>query len=283
MTPLEVAVDAARRGAHQLMKFRSGFSVREKAPKDLVTDADLASQRAIFSRLGEAFPEHALVGEEEGHNEPPRDASGAIRGDVPCWIVDPLDGTVNYVHQLQSFCVSIALWHEHQLRVAVIYDPLSDELFHAVRGGGAVLCRGDGSQPRGLRTSNCPALANALLACSFPAGVQKHDAPVVQFCDVIGRARAVRRLGSCALNLCYVAAGRLDGYWATSVHAWDMAAGALIVREAGGTITDFEGGDVNLWSPEFVAGGQPALHAELCDVLRQSLYGSPRGDADGVT
>ncbi len=265
---LAVAIEAARLGAAQLMHYRDQFSVREKAPKDLVTDADLASQQAVFARLRESFPLHAMVGEEEGQDQPPSDADGRPRSDIPCWIVDPLDGTINYVHHLQSFCVSIALAAEGHLQVGVVLDPVSEELFYATRGGGAFVSRPDGSQVRPLRVSACAQLERALLACSFPAGVRKDAIEVRQFCEVLEACQTLRRLGSCALNLCYLAAGRLDGYWAQSVKSWDMAAGALMVAEAGGLMTNFDGAPVDLWHPVFAATASEQLQQALLAKLR---------------
>ena len=218
---LEVAIAAAKAGAAELMSRRDDRVVQEKGPKDLVTDADLASQKAIRSMLLEAFDGYVFVGEEEGENEP---LESVRRGDAdapPCWVVDPLDGTVNYVHRLQSFAVSIGLYASGRMRLGVIYDPVTGELFTAIDGQGA-RCN---DQP--IQVSDCTNIGEALLACSFPAGVKRTDPEVSRFVRVLEQSRSLRRLGSCALNMCYVAAGRLDGYWATNVAAWDSAAGIV--------------------------------------------------------
>ncbi len=221
---LEIAITAARAGAVELMARRDDRVVSEKAPKDLVTDADLASQKAIRALLMDPFPDYGFVGEEEGETKPPPSVQ---RGDVdapPCWVVDPLDGTVNYVHRLQSFAVSIGLFAAGKMRLGVVYDPVVDEMFTAIDGQGARV------NDRVVRHSDCERLGEALVACSFPAGV-KADAPeVTRFTRVLERCRSLRRLGSCALNMCYVADGRLDAYWATNVSAWDSAAGTVIAR-----------------------------------------------------
>jgi myo-inositol-1(or 4)-monophosphatase len=258
---LAVAIDAAKAGAAELMSRRDSRTVREKAPKDLVTDADLASQQAIRKRLLNAFGDYAFVGEEEGENEPP---PAVLRGDSdapPCWVVDPLDGTINYVHRLQSFAVSIGLYAEGKMRLGVIYDPVTDELFTAIDGGGAA-CN---EQP--IRVSDCQQIGNSLLACSFRAGVKGDDPEVARFVRVLEQCRSLRRLGSCALNMCYVAAGRLDAYWATNVQAWDSAAGTVIAREAGAELTSFDGSDFDDWKPRFCVSGSKTIQSSMVSLL----------------
>lgn len=258
---LEVAVEAARAGAAELMSRRTDRVVQEKAPKDLVTDADLASQQAVRAVLLQAFDDYVFVGEEEGETEPP----AAVRaGDVdapPCWVVDPLDGTVNYVHRLQSFAVSIALYCEGKMRLGVIYDPVTDQMFTALDQQGA-RCN---NQP--ITASDCQCLDRALIACSFPPGVRGGDPEVTRFVRVLERCRSMRRLGSCALNMCYVAAGRLDAYWATSVAPWDCAAGTVIAREAGAQLTAYDGAPLDDWNPKFCVSATPTLHGAIVDLL----------------
>jgi myo-inositol-1(or 4)-monophosphatase len=252
-THLQVAVEAAKAGAVELMSRRAGCKVSEKAPKDLVTDADLASQQAIRGILMDAFEGFAFVGEEEGENDPPENVLRGESDAPPCWVVDPLDGTVNYVHQLQSFAVSIGLYHAGKMRLGVIYDPVTEELYTALDGRGAFL------NGEAIHTSDCTELSHALIACSFPAGVKGDSPEVARFIKVLERCRSLRRLGSCALNMCYVAAGRLDGYWATNVQAWDSAAGTVIAREAGAQLTAYNGGPLNDWRPKFCVTACPAL------------------------
>ena len=258
---LEIAVKAARAGAVELMSRRDKFVVSEKAPKDLVTDADLASQKAVRDVLESSFPGYSFVGEEEGENDPP---ASVLRGDKdapPCWVVDPLDGTVNYVHRLQSFAVSIGLYAGGKMRLGVIYDPTIDEIFTAVDGGGA-FCNG-----HPISVSGQSEISDSLVACSFPAGIKAAAPEVGQFVSVLEQCRSLRRLGSCALNMCYVASGRLDGYWATSVSAWDSAAGTVIAREAGATITACDGKPMDDWNPKFVVVGSTALHQTMLNLL----------------
>ncbi len=261
---LLVAVAAAKAGAAELMSRRDRRSVNEKAPKDLVTDADLASQRVIRTKLLEAFDRYSFVGEEAGESDPPASVLRADPDAPPCWVVDPLDGTVNYVHRLQSFAVSIGLFASGKMRLGVIYDPVCDELFTAIDGGGA-FCNG---QP--IRVSDCQTIGDALIACSFRAGIMGDDPEVTRFVRVLEKCRSLRRLGSCALNMCYVASGRLDAYWATSVQAWDAAAGTVIAREAGAVLTAYDGTEYDDWRPRFCLSGSPAMQQTMVSLLNDT-------------
>jgi len=258
---LDVAVAAAKAGAIQLMLRRDSRVVSEKAPKDLVTDADVAAQKAIRDVLETSFPDYAFVGEEEGENDPPDSVRRGEKSAPPCWVVDPLDGTVNFVHQLQNFAVSIGLYVNGKMRLGVILDPVYDELFAAIDGGGAT-CNG-----RPIRSSKCEDISDALIACSFPAGINRQSPEINRFVDVLEQCQSLRRLGSCALNMCYVAAGRLDAYWANSVQPWDSAAGTVIAREAGATLTRYDGDTFDDWNPKFCVSGTALLHSQMITVL----------------
>jgi myo-inositol-1(or 4)-monophosphatase len=257
---LYVAEQAARAGARELMARRGRPVVREKSPRDLVTDADTASQEAIREIVTRAFPEFAFVGEEDAVYRRP--AVGQAADDQPCWVVDPLDGTANYVHRLQNFAVSIALVRRGQPIVGVVYDPVYDEWFTAIRGGGSKC----GDQP--IQVSDCEQLEQALVAFSFSSNVRRDAPEVAQFLSVLEQAQAVRRLGSAALNMCYVAAGRLDGYWAPHVKPWDIAAGALIVQEAGGRLTGLGGSPFNVWDASCLTAATDPLHEQLDRAVR---------------
>lgn len=250
-----VCEDAARAGGEVLMGFRGRFQVREKAPADLVTEADLGSQEAIRKLVLGAFPEHRFVGEEDLPDE-----SKATNSEFT-WVVDPLDGTTNYVHGLESYCVSVALLRHDVVIAGAIYDPIREQCFRAALGEGA-FC----NQEK-LSVSSVQAVDQALIAASLPARVERNSKEVERFCDVMVRCQAIRRLGSAALNLCYVAAGQLDAYWATSVKKWDVAAGLLIVSEAGGVVSNLQGEALDLDRPRFVAAGQEALRIELIEIL----------------
>lgn len=251
----DAALDAARAGGAVLMEWFDRKSVREKRPKDLVTEADFASQEAIRGRLLAAFPDHGFLG-EEGQA---KDSVSGFR-----WIVDPLDGTVNYVHRLPGFAVSIALEFAGKMLLGVVYDPLAQECFTAEAGGGAFL-NGNPIQP-----SACEALRDALVAASFSANVARDSVEIARFLEVLEASQSIRRLGSAALNLCYVAMGRLDAYWTTSVQSWDIAAGALILGEAGGIVTGLDGGQLDWLQPEMVAAGRDTVHRQLVATLKKA-------------
>ena len=254
---LEVCRRAALAGGDVLLSWRDRFSTREKASRDLVTDADLASQKAIRQILLGAFPDHDFLGEETD----PDDNGRAPLNAKYRWIVDPLDGTSNYVHRLQTFAVSIALEDEGRIVLGVIHDPIAREFYHAEAGKGAYL---NGHR---LATSGCHSPAEALIAVSFSPHVPRDSVEIRRFIEGLVACQSVRRLGSAALNLAYLAAGRLDAYWATSVHNWDVAAGILLVREAGGVVTDICGGELDLDHPQFVASASVPLHEHMLRLL----------------
>lgn len=224
-TAIETVV---RAGALQMARFGGDLQIDKKGTIDLVTDADLAVERMCRGLMAERFPGHAVLAEEFGGEKTP------IGG--PCWVFDPLDGTTNYAHGLPIFCSSLALEIDGVPEVAAIFDPTRRELFTAERGVGAFL------NGRRLRVSNADTLVDALLVTGFPYDVHDRvDEVVAPFAAFLGRARAVRRLGSAALDLCYVAAGRFDGFWEGSLRPWDLAAGSLILHEAGGRVTTLDG------------------------------------------
>ena len=252
----EAACEAARRAAAVLEDWRSRFQVREKGRCDLVTDADLASQRTLHDYLHARFPDHAFLGEEEGASKtrPAPDAP-------PTWIVDPLDGTTNYVHDCPMYCVSIGLQVAGELVVGVVLDPRHNELFVAAKGQGAWL----GS--RRLQTSQTTRLEEALLATGFPPDLRGQERTLEWWRYFSLRTRSLRRTGSTALNMAYVAAGRFDGYWGFDNHAWDVAAGAVLIREAGGVVSDVDGGPFDPYKPASLASNGP-LHPILLEALR---------------
>jgi len=227
---LSTAVEAVvRAGDIQMARFGRDFRIDKKGTIDLVTEVDLAVERMFRDLIAERFPDHQVLGEEMG--------GGAAVPAGPCWVFDPIDGTTNYAHSLPIFCSSLAFEVDGQPVVAAIYDPNRRELFTAERGQGAWL----NGVP--LRVSAAATLIDSLLVTGFHYDVQKDPGAVIQlFAAFISKARAVRRLGSAALDLCYVAAGRFDGFWERRLQPWDVAAGALIVAEAGGTVTAMSGG-----------------------------------------
>jgi myo-inositol-1(or 4)-monophosphatase len=223
------AVEAVvRAGEMQMARFGQDFQVDKKGAIDLVTEVDVAVERMFRDLVAERFPDHQILAEELGG------AETAPSG--PCWVFDPIDGTTNYAHGVPIFCASLALEIDGVPELAAVYDPNRRELFTAERGRGAFL------NGRPLRVSPAEQLVDALLVTGFPYDVHARvDEIVGLFGEFVGRARAVRRLGSAAIDLCWVAAGRLDAFWENDLKPWDVAGGALIVAEAGGRVTGLDG------------------------------------------
>jgi len=248
---LEVAQEAAQRAAVVLQDWRRRFRVHTKGRFDFVTDADLASQQAIREIIGRHFPQHEFLGEE--------DKSAQARPGVhspPTWIVDPLDGTTNYLHDCPLYCISIGLQVAGELVVGVVLDPSRPEIFKAAKGQGAWL--GD----ERLSTSAVAKLEDAMLATGFPADMRDRD-DLYHYWRYFGlRTHALRRTGSTALNLAYLAAGRFDAFYAFDNHAWDVAAGVVLVREAGGVVTNVDGSPFDPFTPDSLASNG-ALHSVL--------------------
>jgi myo-inositol-1(or 4)-monophosphatase len=253
---LDAGCEAARRAAVVLEEWRHRFETREKAKFDLVTDADLASQLTIQTYLKGRFPAHGFLAEEEGaaKTRPAPDAP-------PTWIVDPIDGTTNYVHDCPLYCISIGLQVAGEMVVGVIFDPPRNEMFRAALGHGAWL------NDRRLRTSRIDRLDQALLATGFPTDPTAQGRSLDWWRYFSGRSQSLRRTGSTAINLAYVAAGRFDGYWAFDNHVWDVAGGVVLVREAGGLITNADGSPYDPYTADAVASNGP-LHSILLECLR---------------
>lgn len=248
---LEAAIEAARRGGDKLIEWKGKVDVSEKGPRDPVTQADFASQKAISEYLLGKFPDHEFLGEESSEKTLESKAGSY------CWVVDPLDGTVNYVHQLNSFSVSIALRYGNETVVGVVYDPVVGEMFSAIAGGGAQL----NGEP--ISNSRCTDIGKALVICSFSSSADRDHPEVERFLRVLGQAASIRRLGSAALNLSFVACGRADAYWATGLSCWDVAAGWLILQESGAVMKTLEGGEVDFFEPKFCAAATEELFTEM--------------------
>jgi myo-inositol-1(or 4)-monophosphatase len=256
---LDAAVEAARRGAALLESWRARFSVREKARADLVTDADQASQQAVKEYLLGRFPGHRFLGEEDSVGKTPEETRPAPDA-PPTWVVDPLDGTTNYVHDVPAYCVSVGLWAGGRPVVGAVLDPRMNELFTAAAGRGALL------NGKPMRASAVPAVRDALVATGFSANYERHLRNLEAWRAMAARAQSLRRTGSTALNLAYVAAGRFDGFWAYDNWAWDVVAGAVLVSEAGGTITTADGRPFDPFRPDVLAANGK-IHAELLSIL----------------
>jgi myo-inositol-1(or 4)-monophosphatase len=257
-TAIEAVLEAGR---IQLASFgKAGLRIDKKGAIDLVTEVDVAVERRFRALIAERFPEHAVLAEEMG-GPPPGDAARH------CWIYDPIDGTTNFAHGLPIFCASLALEIDGVIKVGAIYDPTRQELFTAERGGGAYL------NGRRLEVTRADALIDALLCTGFHYDVHGSGEKVLGlFGAFVRRARAVRRLGSAALDLAYVAAGRLDGFWEDPLKPWDVAAGALLVEEAGGVLSGMEGEPFDVRKGRIVAAN-PSLHPRLLEVIRDHRAG----------
>jgi myo-inositol-1(or 4)-monophosphatase len=262
---LATAIEAViRAGDVQLARLGGDMRVDKKGAINLVTEVDLQIEREFRAMIAERFPHHVVLGEEF-------ETSGDREATPPfCWVFDPVDGTTNYAHGLPIFCSSLGLEIDGEIAVGAIYDPTRRELFTAERGQGAWL------NGRPLRVSAADTLIDSLLVTGFHYGIQNDPEELVSlFREFIQRSRAVRRLGSAALDLCYVAAGRFDGYWESKIQPWDVAAGALIVSEAGGRVSTV-GGDAF----RSRAGSVLATNGQIHDLMLEVIVGfNARGRA----
>jgi myo-inositol-1(or 4)-monophosphatase len=251
-----LCVEAARVGGEVLDRWRGKFNAREKSPGDLVTEADFEAQQAIQQFLEQRTPGFAFLAEEA-------DASDLARlKDEYCWIVDPLDGTVNYAYGLAPYAVSIGLAHSGRIVAGAIWDPLLQEMFSAAVGEGA-FCN---EQP--IKPTACVDLDQALIGVGFAPRISRKHRQIQQFLRVLEDSRGIRRLGSAALTICYVAVGRLDAFWTETVKTWDVAAGIVIAEEAGATVSRVDGQPLDLADPKIVISATPALHERFVELLR---------------
>jgi len=258
---LNIAVKAARRAGTIITRAAMNLerlTITRKAHSDFVSEVDRAAEEAIIKILLDAYPDHSILAEESGK-------SGQVGKSEYQWIIDPLDGTTNFLHGFPKYCVSIALLYRGVLSQAVIYDPVSDELFTASRGGGAFL------NDHRIRVSKRIQLGESLIGTGFPFRDFTHmEAYLAMFKDLIPKTAGIRRPGSAALDLAYVAAGRYDGFWETGLAPWDIAAGCLLILEAGGMVSDLEGNGQYLKSGQVVAGN-PKIFVQLLQVFSPHL------------
>ena len=252
---LNIAVQAARNAGDIIIKYVNRIdqlNVTSKQRNDYVSEVDRQAEDEIIAVIRKAFPDHSILAEESGQHKGNEDFQ---------WIIDPLDGTTNFLHGFPQFAVSIALKHKGRLEQAVIYDPMRQELFTATRGSGAFL------DNRRIRVSKQNGLGGALLGTGFPYKDMQHlDRYLETFKALIVDSAGIRRPGSAALDLAYVAAGRLDGFWEIGLNSWDIAAGVLLVREAGGLVGDFDGGHDFLESGNIVAAAPKLFPAMLREI-----------------
>jgi len=264
---LTIAVKAARRAGTVITRASQdlgALKVRSKTFNDFVSEVDHAAERTIIETLQDAYPDHGFIGEESGNQNVEAEN---------VWIIDPLDGTTNFLHGFPQYCVSIALQQQGQLTQAVVYDPNRNDLFTATRGRGAFL------NDKRIRVSNRTKLQDSLITTGFPFRDFSHlDAYLAMFKDMLKKTSGVRRPGSAALDLAYVAAGWADGYWEIGLSSWDLAAGALLVHEAGGLVGDFEGNEGYLESGNIVAGN-PRIFGQLLQTLAPHLTDALKSSA----
>ncbi len=254
---LEEARFIARKAGKMLKEnIDTSADVQFKGVVDLVTDFDNRAQRMIFEYLSDRFPDHDFLGEEDLKQEKGREFR---------WIIDPLDGTTNYAHGFPIFCVSIALEREGDVLMGVVYDPMRDEMFSAVKDEGA---RIDG---KAIRVSTVDDLNKSLVATGFPYDIRESEVNNIDhFNHFLVRVQAIRRCGSAAMDLCYIACGRFDGFWELKLHPWDVAAGALVVQEAGGKVTDFKNHEFSVFGSEILATNG-LIHDQMVEVLSLDL------------
>ncbi|HXZ91377.1 MAG TPA: inositol monophosphatase family protein [Burkholderiales bacterium] len=255
---LNIAIKAARRAGAIINRAAldgAPLEVRSKNVNDFVTQVDKAAEAAAIEVIRRAYPDHAILAEESGAG------AGTAHSDYR-WIIDPLDGTTNFIHGFPQYCVSIGIEHRGALAHAVVYDPGKNELFSASKGRGAFL------NDRRLRVTRCAQLRDALVGTGFPfKELTRLDLYTRQLRTIMSSCIGVRRAGSAALDLAYVAAGRLDAFWELGLSPWDMAAGALLIKEAGGLVGDLQG-EANFLESGDITAATPKIYAQLLAALR---------------
>ena len=253
---LNFAIETARDAGQLLLeKFGRKINISKKGDINLVTEADLASESLIIERIKSHFPKHSILAEESGE--------AVVIGDGTTWkwIIDPLDGTTNFAHGYPCFCITLALEHEGEVVIGVTFDPTRNELFAAERGRGASL----NNKP--IRVSQTEELGDSLIVTGFPYDFKRREDFARHLTQFLLNSRGVRRDGSASIDMAYVACGRFDGFWEEGLNPWDMAAGVLIIEEAGGQISGYDGSKFSLYSPPIVASNG-LIHSQMLSVLR---------------
>jgi myo-inositol-1(or 4)-monophosphatase len=253
--PVNIAITAARNASKVIIRSLGRLDQREiteKQKNDFVTDVDKAAEKEIIAVIKKSYPDHKIVAEESGESEGNEDF---------VWIIDPLDGTTNYIHGVPHFCISIGFLYKKKLEHGIIFDPVRNELFIASRGSGAQL------NDRRIRVSNNSKLEKSLLGTGFPFKYPQNIPLYLRtFQEILPHAGGIRRAGSAALDLAYVAAGRFDGFWEMGLKPWDLAAGVLMIKEAGGIVSDFSGGE-NFMTTENVIAGNLKIFKLLLQII----------------
>jgi myo-inositol-1(or 4)-monophosphatase len=253
---VNIAVKAARQSGKIILSHfdrLNSVQITQKTPNDFVTEVDKKSEQAIIDVIQKVYPNHSILAEESGQ-----------QGDkqAPCWIIDPLDGTANFIHGVPHFAISIAFQDKGRIEHGVIYDPIRDELFTTSRGEGTQL------NNRRVRVSSCTKLENALIVTGFPFKDQKRMTTYLRsFQNLLPQVSDMRRIGAAALDLAYVASGRFDGYWEYGLQPWDMAAGILMLKEAGALVSDLQGTE-NYWQSGDIVTANPKLFKLLLTQLQ---------------
>jgi myo-inositol-1(or 4)-monophosphatase len=259
---LETAVEIARESGALIANFhRRHIPFETKGEFDLVTEADRTSEKLIVERLRSHFPTHAIVAEEGGGHE----CDSEYR-----WFIDPLDGTTNFAHSFPMFCVSMGLARGGEMIAGVVYDPIHDELFTAERGAGAFL------NNHRIHATTTARVSDSLASTGFPSRKRHHNINIHFYYQLAMASHGVRRTGSAALDLAFVAAGRLDFFWEFGLKSWDMAAGALLVQEAGGRISEMSGGPLSVAASDHILADNGALHEEILEMFAEIFQGKLR-------
>jgi myo-inositol-1(or 4)-monophosphatase len=253
---LNFTIETARDAGRLLLeKFGRITAITKKGDINLVTEADLASEALIIDRIKSHHPKHSILAEESGE-------AVVVGGDLAWkWIIDPLDGTTNYAHGYPCFCVTLALEHNGEVVIGVTYDPTRDELFAAEKGQGASL------NGRRIKVSETENLGDSLIVTGFPYDFKERADFTRHFSDFLLRSRGVRRDGSAAIDMAYVACGRFDGFWEEGLNPWDVAAGYLLIEEAGGRVSYYDGAEFSIYRPPICASNG-IIHSQMLDVLR---------------
>ena len=253
---LNFAIETARAAGHLLLeKFGRITSITKKGDINLVTEADLASEALIIERVKSYYPKHSILAEESGEAVV-KGGDGAWK-----WIIDPLDGTTNYAHGYPCFCVTLALEHNEEIVVGVTYDPTREELFAGEKGQGATL------NGKPIRVSAAEKLSESLVVTGFPYDFKSRPNFARHLTDFLLSSRGVRRDGSAAIDMAYVACGRFDGFWEEGLNPWDVAAGYLLIEEAGGHVSFYDGSNYSIYRPPIVASNG-LIHSQMLDVLK---------------
>ena len=255
----EIAIEAAQLGGSVLIDYaQKGFEIHKKSQINLVTEADLASEKAIVDKIRQMFPSHQILAEEKGLH---------TKSENPYkWIIDPLDGTTNFAHGFPMYNVSIGIEYDGTVLVGVVLDPTRNELFVARKGNGATI------NNNSIHVSTTPKLVDALLVTGFAYDIHTvADNNLKEFCEFSLRARGMRRTGTAAIDLCYIACGRFDGFWELKLNPWDTAAGKLIVEEAGGNVTNYNGDPYSIYGQDLIASNG-LIHDEMVGVLQETRF-----------